>query len=74
MMIRDRGVEWEVFDESSWSLTLAMELDYLPQTQNPGLLFVSRSARRRLWPSPAGWDHLSQPELVELLDRAQRVD
>jgi hypothetical protein len=74
MLVDDRGVEWEVFDEGEWSLSLAMEFDYLPQTENPGLVFVSRGKRRRLVPRPSGWSHLSDAEMKGLLVKATPID
>ena len=68
-----QGVEWEVYDESTWSLELALEWDFLPQTENPGLIFASRAGRRRLWPCPEKWQAKSDPELVELLSKAKVI-
>jgi hypothetical protein len=73
MIVDDRGTEWEVYDESNWSIGLALEWDYLPQTENPGLIFVSRSDRRRLWPCPPGWQRLENSELVRLLEKAKSM-
>jgi hypothetical protein len=68
-----QGVEWEVYDESRWSMELALEWDFLPQTENPGLIFASRAGRRRLWPCPEKWEALGDPELLELLARAKVI-
>jgi hypothetical protein len=73
MLVDDGGTEWEVFDESEWSLSMAMEFDYLPQTENPGLVFVSRDDRRRLFPRPSGWNTLSKAELIRLLTQAKPI-
>ncbi len=73
VVVDPQGVEWEVYDESRWSLELALEWDFLPQTENPGLIFASRAGRRRLWPCPEKWEALSDPELVELLGRARVI-
>jgi hypothetical protein len=37
------------------------------------LAFQSRTEKRRLAPCPRGWDALSDDELLDLLDRAERV-
>jgi hypothetical protein len=68
-----QGVEWEVYDESRWSMELALEWDFLPQTENPGLIFASRAGRRRLWPCPEKWEALGDAELLELLGRAKVI-
>lgn len=68
-----RGIEWEVYDEASWSIGLALEWDYLPQLENPGLVFVSRADRRRLWPCPADWAALSDAQLLDVLERARSI-
>jgi hypothetical protein len=72
-VVDERGVEWEIYDESAWSIALALEWDYLPQIQNPGLIFVSRVDHRRLWPCPAGWFELEAPELARLIDQARSI-
>lgn len=72
-IVDDRGVEWEVYDESRWSLELALEWDFLPQAENPGLIFAGRDGRRRLWPCPENWEALADDELVELLGRANLI-
>ena len=33
-------MEWEVYDESQWTISWALDWDYLPQ-EIPGLIFVS---------------------------------
>lgn len=73
LIVDDRGVEWEVYDEATWSIGLALEWDYLPQIENPGLVFVSRVDRRRIWPCPVNWVALSEPELLELLSHARSI-
>lgn len=73
MIVDDRGTEWEVYDESSWSLELALEWDFLPQTENPGLIFSSNVGRRRLWPCPGNWQTMTDLELLQLLERAKRI-
>jgi len=70
-IVDDHDVEWEVYDEGTWSIQLALDWDVLPQTSNPGLLFVSGSGRRRLWPCPDSWQTLPDPELLGLLARAK---
>jgi hypothetical protein len=73
-MIDDRiikdssGLEWEVIDESALSdIARAFECDYAPQQRDPGLLFVSREGRRRLYPAPTDWRDLSDDALSGLL-------
>lgn len=73
MIVDDRGTEWEVYDEATWSIELALEWDFLPQTENPGLIFASRMGRKRLWPCPVNWQALSDAELLELLGRAKQI-
>jgi hypothetical protein len=70
-VVDDHGVEWEVYDEGTWSIQLALDWDVLPQTSNPGLLFVSGVGRRRLWPCPDAWKALADPDLLGLLARAK---
>ena len=72
-IVDDRGLEWEVYDESRWSLELALEWDFLPQAENPGLIFAGRGGRRRLWPCPGNWEALSDAELLELLGKAKLI-
>ena len=64
------GIEWEVYDESSWNSALALAWDHPPQRENPGLLFISSRDLRRMWPAPAGWQELTDQELERLCDRA----
>jgi len=73
MVVDDRGIEWEIYDEATWSLQLALEWDFLPQTENPGLIFASRAGRRRLWPCPPDWRTLNDLGLLELLNRAKTI-
>lgn len=72
-IVDDRGTEWEVYDESRWSLELALEWDFLPQTQDPGLIFASPAGRRRVWPCPPDWEMLSNAELLTLLGGAKTI-
>ena len=67
------GVEWEVYDESRWSLELALDWEFLPQPTSPGLIFSSRIDRRRLWPCPEGWRDMPDPELLGVLERAKSI-
>jgi hypothetical protein len=69
-IIRDSsGLEWEVIDESALSdIARAFECDYPAQERDPGLLFVSREGRRRLYPAPTDWRRLSDDALGALLD------
>ena len=73
MIVDDGGTEWEVYDEATWSIGMALEWDFLPQVENPGLIFVSRLDRRRLWPCPPNWEKLDAGELVRLLDKAKSL-
>jgi hypothetical protein len=73
IIVDERGVEWEVYDEASWSIGLALEWDYLPQSENPGLIFVSRIDRKRVWPCPAGWKELTDAELAKLVSGARSI-
>jgi len=72
-IVDDLGVEWEVYDESTWSLELALDWEVLPQTDQPGLMFSSTIDRRRLWPCPANWRTLSDADLLGLLGRARSI-
>jgi hypothetical protein len=69
LFVDSTGVEWEVYDESQWTVSWALDWDYLPQ-ENPGLLFDSVLGRRRLFPCPAEWKQLTDGELQVLLDRS----
>ena len=73
MIVDDRGTEWEVYDEATWSIELALEWDFLPQTENPGLIFASTAGRRRVWPCPINWNALSDSELLDLLVKAKTI-
>ena len=72
-IVDDHGVEWEVYDESTWSIALALDWDMLPQTSNPGLVFVSDVERRRLWPCPDAWQKMADADLLGLLARAKAI-
>jgi hypothetical protein len=67
------GVEWEVYDESEFGMGLALDWDYPPQLENPGLIFNSRVDRRRLWPCPVNWRALSDEQLLALSTRAVSI-
>ena len=73
LVVDERGVEWEIYDEATWSIELALDWEILPQTERPGLIFSSRRDRRRLWPCPANWKSLSNEELLGLLGRAKSL-
>ncbi len=67
------GTDWDVFDERSSGPMRALECDYpMPET-DPGLVFVSRVAKKRLWPCPADWKMLPAEELEMLCWRAARL-
>jgi hypothetical protein len=70
LLVDSSGVEWEVYDESQWSIAWAIDWEYPPQAENPGLLFDSSVGRRRVYPCPVGWKNLSDAELEALLRRA----
>jgi hypothetical protein len=72
LIIDAEGVEWEVYDESG-GMGLALDWDYMPQRENPGLIFNSRIDRRRLWPCPPNWRQLSDEELLELAGKARSM-
>jgi hypothetical protein len=67
------GVEWEVYDESSATVALALDWDYMPQLENPGLIFTSRLGLRRLWPCPPEWYGLSDAALAALAYEARSI-
>lgn len=67
------GVEWEVYDESGFGMGMALDWDYMPQRENPGLIFNSRIDRRRLWPCPPNWRKLSDDQLLALAERAVSI-
>jgi len=72
-IVDERGTEWEVYDDGTWSIQLALDWDSLPQTSNPGLFFVSSVERRRLWPCPDTWKALGDSDLLGLLSRAKSI-
>ena len=67
------GVEWEVYDESQWSIAMALDGDYPPQVDHYGLLFDSPLGRRRVYPCPAAWQSLNDGELEALLHKARSL-
>jgi hypothetical protein len=73
LIVDAAGVEWEVYDESAWTLELALDWEFLPQTENPGLIFSAPSDRRRLWPCPRGWRELSDAQLLAHLEGARSL-
>lgn len=73
LIVDSNGVEWEVYDEGTWSLELALEWEFLPQTESPGLIFSSRADRRRMWPCPEAWRELSDAALLEILSRSRSI-
>lgn len=70
LLVDSAGVEWEVYDESQWSITWALDWEYPPQSDNPGLLFDSPLGRRRIYPCPPDWQTLTDAELETLLGTA----
>ena len=73
LFVDSTGVEWEVYDESQWTVSWALDWEYLPQ-ENPGLIFDSRLGRRRIFPCPRDWQSLLDAELEALLRRAVALD
>ncbi|HEY9226200.1 MAG TPA: hypothetical protein VIP11_06115 [Gemmatimonadaceae bacterium] len=73
LIVDGDGVEWEVYDESAWSIELALDWEFQPQTENPGLIFSSQRDRRRLWPCPEDWKRLEDSSLIGLLNRARSL-
>lgn len=70
LMVDASGVEWEVYDESQWTITLALDWEYPPQSTDPGLLFDSVLGKRRIFPCPENWRSLTDTELERLLWRS----
>ena len=68
-----RGTEWEVYDESDWGARGSLDWDYLPQVENPGLIFVSVLDMRRLWPCPVNWQALSDGDLEKACEKATSI-
>ena len=73
LMVDSSGVEWEVYDESQWTIALAIDWEYPPQRDNPGLLFDSSLGRRRVFPCPAEWQALCDADLEALLVMASSL-
>lgn len=72
--IRDAaGVEWMVYEVNPTNNAWAA-LESLPEGYRAGwLCFESAAEKRRLTPTPAGWDQLSAQALDELLGTAIQV-
>lgn len=73
IIIDANGIEWEVYDDSAWSTDLVLDWDYLPQLENPGLIFNSRVDRRRVWPCPPNWRKMSDAQLLSLVFGARSL-
>jgi hypothetical protein len=73
LLVDDHGIEWEVYDESTWTIELALDWEFLPQTESPGLIFSSAADRRRIWPCPADWKNLTDRQLIDLLGGARSI-
>jgi hypothetical protein len=73
LFVDTSGVEWEVYDESRWTIAWALDWEYPPQAGNPGLLFDSAIGRRRIFPCPSDWETMSDSELEILLSRARSL-
>jgi hypothetical protein len=69
LFVDSSGIEWEVYDESQWTVSWALDWDYLPQ-EIPGLIFDSSLGRRRIFPCPHEWKKLTDLQLETLLQRA----
>jgi hypothetical protein len=67
------GVVWEVFREDDDALAAILEWGHRPGSGDVGLLFSSTAGMRRLFPCPAGWDDLSDADLLSLLARASEL-
>ncbi len=67
LFVDSTGIEWEVYDESQWTIAWALDWEYPPQAENPALLFDSVLGRRRIFPCPSNWRTLSDRELEGLL-------
>jgi hypothetical protein len=72
-LVDSSGVEWEVYDETQWTIAWAIDWEYPPQVDNPGLLFDSSLGRRRVFPCPDKWQAFSDAELEALLERASAL-
>ncbi len=68
-----RGVSWEVYDDGTPSIALALDWDMPPRTGNPGLIFVSQLGQRRFWPCPEDWKGLADRDLLDLLGKAKSL-
>ncbi len=73
IVVDEHGVEWEVYDESEWTLEMALDWDVMPQSADPGLIFSSPAGRRRLRPCPHAWRELTDAALLALLDTAHAI-
>ena len=73
LLVDSGGVEWEVYDETQWTIRWAIDWEYPPQRENPGLLFDSSLGRRRVFPCPAEWQSLSDADLERLLSVARSL-
>ncbi|MEO7371070.1 MAG: hypothetical protein ABIZ69_09415 [Ilumatobacteraceae bacterium] len=73
LFVDSTGVEWEVYDETRWTIAWAIDWEYPPQPENPGLLFDSSAGKRRIFPCPVNWQSLSDADLEALLDRARSL-
>jgi len=73
LFVDSTGVEWEVYDETRWSIAWAIDWEYRPQPDDPGLLFDSTLGRRRIYPCPENWQSLSDAALGTLVERARSL-
>ncbi len=73
IIVDEQGVEWEVYDESEWTLEMALDWDVMPQSEDPGLIFSSAASRRRLRPCPHGWREVPDAALLALLATANII-
>lgn len=70
----DHEVEWAIYEIHPQSIAGLRDAVAIPDALMDGwLLFLSRSGRRRRWPVPADWQHLSREGLGELLALASPV-
>ena len=72
-----QGRDWRAWDVAPDDLSARIKNeDFLAALNYTGwIVFETRneSEKRRLYPIPKGWSDLPDPELEELLERAERV-
>jgi hypothetical protein len=69
-----RGVQWKVWNVTPDSLDKRTTAeDYMREWQDGWLCFECSESRRRLAAYPTDWEHLTDTELENLLERSQAV-